>query len=536
MNGRGNNTSDKTRYFKGIDLGTTSIDDDGTFFGASSVVENDNTVGDRVGSWQGGFYNGGDHVAGLYKTWNDTFVIQGAFGGKQKRARAPFTAHQYSTIFGPVTAPQAPSWYTPGSLIKGGDWINAESDVPGMYVEVKANNQQPHWNPDGTDTEIYGKIAAKELKDTRSIDEWGLDSVSYAAVIKRVESVSTGDDDYVSFGYGVYGRRGPYSSTGVFYRGANPISSSEIDRLSGTATYTGLSLGTYHKISADIGGTFESNLHLTADFEAETVEGYVDVTEMEGMDGRHNNTSDKTKYFTGIDLGKTSIQSDGTFYGKSAVVENDGTTGEHHGDWQGGFYNGGDHVAGLYKTWNDTFVIQGAFGGNGKAEYLKYGYWMRSHDKGEDDDTTSSVYFKSEHPVATDVTETMSGTATYTGGSYGTYRSKSDPGNASVEGTFSGTLSMTADFDADTVSGYIDASAVNNLRRDSEDERFTRINLETAGISEGGFSGSANLEDIPSSGSYEGSFFADGNAVGGLYKVENDAVEVQGSFGGSIDQ
>ena len=175
------------------------------------------------------------------------------------------------------------------------------------------------------------------------------------------------------------------------------------------------------------------------------------------------------------------------------------------------------------------------FSARGEGEYLKYGYWMRSFDDGEDDDTSGSVYFRTSHPVASDIAERRSGSATYTGGTLGIRRSRTNPGDAGREGTFSGTFTLTADFDAETIGGHIDPGEVDNLKRTGSDRRFGRINLETTGLDGGMFLGDARFDGDPSSeGRWQGAIFADGSLTGGVYRVEDEGQEVLGSFGGSV--
>ena len=191
-------------------------------------------------------------------------------------------------------------------------YVAPEPDVPGMHIiGQRSGIYDPAADPGPASLQYsWFKGAAKDLKDVRERDEYRLDEYGNVAEIDRVESVSEGEDDYLSFGYA----RDESGWTGVFYRGADPVTSAEIDKLSGTATYVGVASGTWHGRVTALQGTFEGILHLTANFWEETVGGRVTVTGMEEMAGRHDGTSDKTMHFGGIDLGVTGIMEDGTFF------------------------------------------------------------------------------------------------------------------------------------------------------------------------------------------------------------------------------
>ena len=182
----------------------------------------------------------------------------------------------------------------------------------------------------------------------------------------------------------------------------------------------------------------------------------------------------------------------------------------------------------------------------GKTDYLSYGVWMNKDKK-----VKSSVFYQGSNPVRPSDMKQVSGSATYKGQTVGAYHSKkdSDTADPSANGTFSGRVELTADFDKNTIKGSvlirkyqsIERSPVKNVddTADTPLHKNNKIKLQEASISKNGkFKGRAKLDG--NKGGYEGRFYNHDSDTGkpenaaGLYHVSDENYKYHGSFNTSI--
>ena len=178
--------------------------------------------------------------------------------------------------------------------------------------------------------------------------------------------------------------------------------------------------------------------------------------------------------------------------------------------------------------------------------YVYFGWWLNqpeANDAAHDVD----VFAGSTTGHAANVTNAMSGTATYTGSAAGQYATRSLTAGVqsdAAHGAFTATASLTANFAGDVAPGTIEGSVTGFELDDGsspswsvtfEEAALTNANAEFDGTTEVNFGGGITDADI---GAWQGSFYDAADAtngkpgtVAGTFDAETPNASVIGAFG-----
>ncbi len=143
-------------------------------------------------------------------------------------------------------------------------------------------------------------------------------------------------------------------------------------------------------------------------------------------------------------------------------------------------------------------------------DYVTFGWWS----KGEGDLNValqSDVLWAGSDSYMSEHVGQLEGTATYTGGAAGRYEDRDHnaqtPSRTVTRGPFTGTVSLTADFDVDRIAGSVTITDAATLNLP------TTVTLRSGPISGNAFGGGVDWSDASSpSGSWRGQFFGNGKA------------------------
>ena len=621
---------------KKIDLQETIITDDGRFAGVTDAGIGSN--GEYHGEFHNielsdnSYYRPGE-IGGLYKATDNTYHYQGAFGA------VPYDFYEIKVN---LTNPNPKGQYYPVHISTMGNAI---------YDDVKTNIVSDSFyfyaNDGISDTIQISETSNQNLtKYLLDIGEYGTPRYVHLTSRLRTSDHHSHEDDHMYYGFLMMRDQGDASSTAStsYFWGPNAVSSTDMDKVSGIATYQGGTVGTYHYKSNIVrGGHYEGDVSLTADLDNETISGEVNITGGRSFDDNH------TAFHSGkkIDFEETNIQNDGHFIG-IANAGNTSSKGKYYGQFHNlKSYNDDNdrpgEVGGLYKTTDDTYHYQGSFGATfsnsnieeirnasipnrpvdtnlqdnfspaytismGNATYediminrtnntlfltsndanaisligqeigsnshkrrehldigaygnpreihytnkfntsnhaadednhISYGFFMTR--KKNAPDTASTSYFWGPNPISSTQMNQVSGSATFTGGTVGTYHYKNDTNSG---GDFTGNVSLTANFDNKRISGEVNITGGRSFNNKYDSfSNGKKIDLKSTSITDDGrFAGYTNA-GTDDHETYNGEFhnldtYADGDRpgeVGGLYRATDNSYHYQGSFGAIID-
>ncbi|MCZ0933519.1 MAG: hypothetical protein OXJ52_10285 [Oligoflexia bacterium] len=180
---------------------------------------------------------------------------------------------------------------------------------------------------------------------------------------------------------------------------------------------------------------------------------------------------------------------------------------------------------------------QFAFEAQGDTNYLSYGYWARYQSVGETDsnynERQTAVFYAGDNPASN--IDSVRGMAVYQGKTLGVWTSNVPANNQINE--FTGKVSLTANFEKNTISGNIKELSASNLPN--------QIDLGSAEMSSNGqFSGITSADGYDN-GNWEGRFYnhdsptqAPGQ-VGGTYNInegiQEEDINIQGAFGADME-
>ena len=343
---------------KRIKLEETEITDDGRFAGKTNAGRGPGAI------YHGEFHNhdsdsgNPSEIGGLYKAFDSKYYYQGAFGANKDGTQSLRTLPLPDK---PIDNNTNDREHPAFAFNTGNSNIDDLIDRSIVYIDDQVNvillgskkNKKKNITI-ALDLSYRDRFNSGRLREVR-----GTQKQYYQTFRFRETSPHNGNKiDYLTYGLWVEMHKTNVSST-VYFWGPDPISSSEMKNVNGTASYTGETVGAYHdKSDNNTGGTYVGTVNLSVDFNKNTIDGNVNITAGRDFVNRiHSFSNNKT-----INFDKTLISSDGRFAGETNAGT--GSGGIYHGEFHDYDSDSGkpEEVGGLYKASDNYLNYQGAFG------------------------------------------------------------------------------------------------------------------------------------------------------------------------------
>ena len=238
-----------------------------------------------------------------------------------------------------------------------------------------------------------------------------------------------------------------------------------------------------------------------------------------------------------VPTGMAALTFEGTFGGAMGDFSCEGSTCKVTLDDKG-------TVTGIEGTWNFDADVD-AMVHIPDTEYLHFGWWVKAPDAADGKYTFQT--FAGASTEATNVTEAMTGTATYAGAAAGVYVLKDVSGGlvtGASNGDFTASATLTADFEVDAINGSI-TDFVNGAG-DSMDG--WSVTLNNAGLDNtASFSGTTlgKIGDGSGAGNWTGTFYGEESTarpddspvrptdVAGRFDAHLPGAHIAGAYGAS---